>query len=254
MTSPEFFAAALVFGNIVLIESLLSIDNAAVLAAMVKHLPEEQSKKALKWGMAGAFIFRGLALLLVNVLMKVIWLKIAGGAYLLYLAFDFFKKQWGAVEQADEQEEEAKPSKFAGWVQGAIGGLWGTIAMVEIMDLAFSIDNVFAAVALTKNMVVVIIAVCIGILAMRFVAQRFVGLMRKYPFLEKVTFGVIALLGIKLVVSGALDYMGDSAFKAIWNSHLFDMLFSLAIVVIFAVPVLVSRARAKKTERVILHG
>lgn len=255
MFSPEVIGLLFVFLNIILIESLLSIDNAAVLAAMVKDLPQEEANKALKYGIAGAFILRGLSLLFVTVLMKVIWLKILGGAFLLYLSFDFFKKQWGVVKQNDEDGEE--PSAIATWVKRVIGGFWGTVAMIEVMDLTFSVDNVFAAVAMTKNMYVIIAGVCVGILAMRFVAQKFVVLMQSYPFLEKITFYVIALLGVKLVVSGAFDYAGESAFKTVLNSHLTDMLFSLAIVVIFAVPVLIARARKKPeviVPKSVLHG
>ena len=252
MFSPETLALILVGFNIILIESLLSIDNAAVLAAMVKDLPAEQSNKALKYGILGAFVFRALSLVFVSVLMKVIWLKIAGGLYLLYLAYDFFTK-------AEDNEDGEEPNGIAKWVKRSIGGFWGTVAMVEIMDLAFSVDNVFAAVAMTKNMYVIIGAVCVGILAMRFVAGRFVELMRTYPFLEKITFAVITLLGLKLVIAGGFDYAPDSAFKTILNSHLTDMLFSLGIVVIFAVPVLIARHNAKKTvataiPRTVLHS
>lgn len=258
MFSPETISLILIGLNIVLIESLLSIDNAAVLAAMVKDLPEEESKKALKYGIIGAFVLRGLSLVFVSILMKIIWLKIAGGIYLVYLSYDYFKKNWGVVSQGDEENEE--PSAFAKWLRLSIGGLWGTVAMVEIMDLAFSVDNVFAAVAMTKNMYIIIGGVCVGIVAMRFVAQKFVSLMRSYPFLEKITFYVITLLGLKLIISGSFDYMGDSAFKTVLNSHLTDMLFSIAIVVIFAVPVIITRSRQQKTSsanvipRSVLHG
>jgi YkoY family integral membrane protein len=248
MFSPETLNLLLVGLNLVLIESLLSIDNAAVLAGMVQHLPEAQSRKALKWGMGGAYVFRGLALYFAGFLMKFFFLKILGGLYLLYLSASFF-------HEASKDKEEKADKPDAGWKTFFKKNIWGTILLVEIMDMAFSIDNVFAAVALTKNMYVIIAAVCVGITAMRFVAQRFVDLMQKYPFLERVTFIVIALLGIKLVVSGAFDYQPESAFKTILNSHAMDLVFSIGIVVIFAVPVLVARQRAKKpAERVLLHS
>lgn len=259
MNHTEIVNMLLVGLNLVLIESLLSIDNAAVLAAMVKNLPDEQAKKALKYGIFGAFFFRGLALLFVSVLMKVIWLKILGGAYLLYLTVDFFKKNFGVIEQNDEvNEPDAEETGLGAWFKRTVGVFWGTVALVEVMDLAFSVDNVFAAVALTKNMYVIITAVCIGIIAMRFVAQRFVDLMRNYPFLEKITFIVIGLLGVKLVVSGAYDYQPTSPFKTLLNSHEMDLAFSLGIIIIFAVPVLIARRRAsiaaKPAPSMVLHG
>jgi predicted tellurium resistance membrane protein TerC len=78
----------LIFLNIMILEIVLSIDNAAVLAAMVKELPKDQQKKALTYGIAGAYLFRGLALLFASVLIKLVWLKVAGGLYLMYLAYN----------------------------------------------------------------------------------------------------------------------------------------------------------------------
>ena len=75
------------------------------------------------------------------------------------------------------------------------------VALVELMDMAFSIDNVFAAVAFSKNIILIWVGVFIGILAMRFVAQAFVKLMEKYTFLETSAFVVIGILGIKLLLS-----------------------------------------------------
>ena len=76
----------LIFLNIFLLEVILSIDNAAVLATMVKRLPKEQQNKALTYGLVGAYVFRGLALLFASLLIKIIWLKVVGGIYLMYLA------------------------------------------------------------------------------------------------------------------------------------------------------------------------
>jgi predicted tellurium resistance membrane protein TerC len=66
----------LIIVNIVLLECILSVDNAAALAALVKHLPKDQRKKALKYGMVGAYVFRGLALILVAWLIKFAFLKL----------------------------------------------------------------------------------------------------------------------------------------------------------------------------------
>ena len=83
--------ALLIVLNLVLIESLLSVDNAAVLATMVMNLPKEQRKKALKYGIFGAYIFRGIALVLASYLIKIWWLKAAGGFYLIYLSINYFR-------------------------------------------------------------------------------------------------------------------------------------------------------------------
>src|SRR5205823_1632220 len=84
---------------------------------------------------------------------------------------------------------------------GLFGKFWATVALIELMDLAFSIDNVFAVVAFTNNLVIICAGVFIGILAMRLVAQAFVLLMGKYPFLETAAFLIIGILGLKLLLS-----------------------------------------------------
>ena len=188
--------------NLILIESLLSVDNAAVLATMVMHLPKDQRGKALRIGLIWAYVFRGLCLLFAYMLIQIWWFKPLGGIYLLFLAFRHFttKKKEEAETIPDELEHAQK-----GWLYkntiGKLGSFWSTVIMVEIMDLAFSIDNVLAANAYTNNIILIWVGVFIGILAMRFVAQRFVKLIEKYPFLEACAFIVIAMLGIKLTLS-----------------------------------------------------
>ena len=75
-------SALLIVGNLIIIESLLSVDNAAVLATMVMDLPKRKRKRALKYGIIGAYIFRGIALLLASFLVKFWYLKPLGGLYL----------------------------------------------------------------------------------------------------------------------------------------------------------------------------
>src|ERR1700754_4574279 len=83
----------LIIGNLIIIESLLSVDNAAVLATMVMDLPKSDRNKALKYGIIGAYIFRGICLLFASFLIRVWWLKPIGGLYLCYLTFKFFKER-----------------------------------------------------------------------------------------------------------------------------------------------------------------
>lgn len=208
--------------NLIIVESILSVDNASALAAMVQHLPEKQRSKALKYGLLGAYVFRGLCLLLASWLIKVLWLKIAGGFYLLYLTYDYFKSK-----SDDEDEKQAKAK-----------GFWMTILSVELLDLSLSIDNVFAAVALSNKFWVIMVGVGIGILAMRFVATWFVKLIKKYPYLETSAFIVIGLLGLKLIVSGTVDYTDWSGVKQVLESHWFDLVFSALMMSIFFVPLL----------------
>lgn len=259
---PDPKAGFLIILNLILIESLLSVDNAAVLATMVMDLPKEQRDKALKYGIFGAYFFRGICLVFASYLISVIWLKALGGIYLMYLTFSYFRSK--QTEDTADDTLNKQESKIYKMTVGALGTFWSTVAMVEVMDLAFSIDNVFAAVAFTDNLWLIMIGVFIGILAMRFVAQSFVKLIEKFPFLESTAFIVIGVLGIKLVISFICDqYFKDAACKgfcegsfcSIFNGEKADLGISVITVLIFVLPILTSilfnfpkRAKAEEVE------
>lgn len=207
----------LVFLNIFLLEVILSLDNAAVLATMVRRLPEHQQKKALTYGLFGAYAFRGLALLFASLLVKVLWLKVIGGLYLIYLAY---KALW-------------KPQKEIE-VSTKVVSFWGTIVMVELMDLVFSVDNVFAAVAFTDNIYLIWGGVFVGIIAMRFAAGGFIKLLEDVPVLEKIAYFVIGILGIRLVLSYWLKDL---------NTEMVDLLFSLITLSAFLAPIIYNKFR-----------
>ncbi len=224
----------LIILNLFILESLLSVDNAAVLAIMVKDLPKDQKIKALRYGLLGAYIFRGICLFIAAWLVKIVWLKIAGGLYLCYLVYGHFTAANDSIEEASETKD-SKIYRFASKL--GLSRLWATVVLVEVMDLAFSIDNVFAAVALSDNFYIIMAGVAIGILAMRFVAGWFVTMIEKHPSLEKSAFIVIALLGIKLIVSGSVDYIPAlSDLKELLENHIFDLSFSAVMMLIFFIP------------------
>jgi YkoY family integral membrane protein len=211
----------LIFLNIMILEIVLSIDNAAVLAAMVKELPKEQQKKALTYGIAGAYVFRGLALLFASVLIKLVWLKVAGGLYLMYLAYNALSSK---VEQGGESKMSIKIP--------FLSALWSTIVAIEMMDLVFSIDNVFAAVAFTPNLWLICGGVFVGILAMRFATTKFVKVLEKNPILERVAYWVIGALGLKLVSSYWLHDL---------NTEAIDAVFSILTLLAFVVPLIIKK-------------
>jgi len=231
-------ASLAIIGNLIIIESLLSVDNAAVLATMVMDLPEEERKKALKFGIWGAYIFRGLAMIFAAVLIEIWWLKPLGGLYLLYLFFDYLKGK-KTVKKDDDILEKKNNWLYRATV-GSLGNFWATVCLVELMDMAFSIDNVFAAVAFTPNIILVCIGVFIGILAMRFLAQWFVNLMEKYSFLETAAFIVIGILGVKLSLSLYEHFYPTAALSEFLSSEGADMGISILTVAIFFVPILTS--------------
>ncbi len=229
----------LIILNLFILESLLSVDNAAVLAVMVKDLPKEQKKKALRYGLLGAYVFRGLCLFIAAWLVKIVWLKILGGVYLVYLVYSHFSAANDSIEEMSDKKD-SKIFRFASRL--GLNRLWATVVLVEIMDLAFSIDNVFAAVALSSNFYIIMAGVGIGIIAMRFVAGWFVTLIEKHPSLERSAFIVISLLGLKLIVSGAVDYIPSMVgVKHFLENHIFDLAFSGAMMLIFFIPLLIKK-------------
>ncbi len=181
----ELINALPVIISLVILEGLLSVDNAMVIAAMVSHLPEKQQKWALRAGLIGAYVFRGLTLAFVTFLIANQWIKLIGAAYLIFLMF----KHLGQPEEKQ---------KGGGKAEASDQSFWATVIGVELADLAFSIDNVIAAVALSPKLWVVVLGVFIGILAMRFVAGFFVGLMKKYPILESIAYVLVGAVGFQL--------------------------------------------------------
>lgn len=236
---PDPTAGLLIILNLILIESLLSVDNAAVLATMVMDLPEEQRKKALKYGIIGAYVFRGISLALAAWLTTIWWLKPLGGFYLLYLGVNYFRTK--ATPKKSDDTLNKKESWLYRNTLGLFGKFWSTVILVEVMDLAFSIDNVFAAVAFTDNLWLICAGVFIGILAMRFVAQSFVKLMEKFPFLETAAFVVILILGVKLSISVWTHFYPGSSITHFLDSEEADLYVSLTTVLVFVAPIVTSR-------------
>jgi YkoY family integral membrane protein len=187
----------LVVGVLVVLEGLLSCDNAVVLALLVKDLPPEQRGKALRYGILGAYAFRITALFLAVWIMTIWWIKVVGGVYLCWLAIDFFRKHGGPKDTKREVK----------LILG-LGAFWSTVVWVELTDIVFSVDSIAAAVALSKSMWVLIVGGLLGILAMRFAAQGFVRLLEKFPKLESCAFAAVGVIGLKLLLEFPVDVIG----------------------------------------------
>lgn len=225
----------LIIFNLFLLESMLSIDNAAVLGLMVKDLPVADQPKALRYGLWGAFILRGASLFLVSFLIKILWLKMVGGLYLLYLVYGHFTPQKDELEEGVDKQHNKWYLRIKGW----FGGFWATVILVELMDMAFSIDNIFAAAAMTNRIYLILIGVFTGMVAMRYVAQLFCVLMVRFPSLERSAFIVIGLLGLKLIMVFVVGWFpGYHALSADLGSRFFDLSFSGVMLIIFLLPLL----------------
>lgn len=188
-TGVEILNALPIILSLIIIEGLLSVDNALGIAAMANHLPGRQKVQALRWGIIGAYAFRGLALLFASYIIANPWLKIGGAAYLIYLMCRHF------TEHRRVEHEGAGKSA----VSLAGRGFWMTVLSIEIMDLSLSVDNVVAAVALSDEFWVVCTGVFIGILTLRLVAGICLPLIQRFPILEHTAFILIGYVGLILV-------------------------------------------------------
>lgn len=210
---------------LVVIEGLLSADNALVMAIMVLGLPKGRRHKALRYGLMGAFIFRTLATLLAVYLIRIAWVKLAGGLYLLYLVYSHF---WSRKEDEDRRTvPEAQP-----WL--GMTAFWATVVRVELVNLAFSVDSILVAVAMSPKLWVIMAGGLLGIVAMRLVAIELIKLVERYPSLVDAAFIIIAWVGAKLCVD-YLHALGVVAFEI-------PQLVSLGLIVVIFVIALV-RAR-----------
>jgi YkoY family integral membrane protein len=193
ITGPELAEAIPVILSLIVIEGLLSVDNALAIAAMASHLPGKQKLLALRLGIIGAYVFRGLALALAGLIIEYWWLKFVGAAYLIHLMCTHFAER-------HRREELARESGGADGAALAGKGLVATIVGIELMDLSLSLDNVVVAVAMSPELWVVITGVFIGILALRLVAGYAIKLIERYPILEHTAFLLIGYVGGLLIL------------------------------------------------------
>jgi YkoY family integral membrane protein len=181
---------------LVVLEGLLSADNAMVLAVLVLGLPPHQRQNALRYGILGAFAFRILATLLAAYVIQVSWVKLIGAAYLLYLPYDHFKP--GHDTNARRAIKPARP-----WL--GLSAFWSTVARVELTDIVFAIDSILVAVAMSNKIWVIVTGGILGIVAMRLVIGQLLVIIQKYPALVDGAFVIIAWVGLKLLI----EFMHD---------------------------------------------
>ena len=225
-------ASLLVVLNILLLEAILSIDNAAVLATMVIELPKHQQKKALQYGIIGAYFFRTLAFFFASYLMQIWWLKFLGGVYLFILFFNWFKQK--ALNKNLEQNNFDKKNNWLfGKMNQYLGVFISTIVMVEFMDLAFSIDNIFALAAYSPNLVLLFIGSFIGILFIRFATRGFIALIESNPNMEIGAYIIIFVLSLKLLSTILIHFNPTSNFSKVIDSQYVD--YSISIISLFII-------------------
>jgi YkoY family integral membrane protein len=221
ITVPDLVTVGLLVG----LEGLLSADNALVMAIMVLGLPKRAHKQALRYGLLGGFAFRIAATLLAAYLIQVNWVKLLGGLYLLYLTYSHFAGHQEGGER--RMAPRAKP-----WL--GLSPFWATVVRVELVNLAFSIDSILVAVAMSPKLWVVIVGGILGIVAMRAVAAQLIALVERYPALVDGAFIIIAWVGGKL----GLDYLHSAHYTDFEIPQWFSI---TLIVVIFTIAFVYAR-------------
>ncbi|UOR11137.1 TerC family protein [Halobacillus amylolyticus] len=196
------------------LEGILAADNALVLAIMVRHLPPDKRKKALFYGLLGAFILRFGSLFVISFLVDVWQVQALGAAYLLFISgknlYDRWKSRGDAEAASDPDDAEVD-------TEGQGSGFWMTVLKVELADLAFAVDSILAAVALAVALpetplppvgsldggqfAVILTGGMIGIIIMRFAANIFVEILHSRPGLEVAAFLIVGWVGVKLAVA-----------------------------------------------------
>ncbi|MFC4558327.1 TerC family protein [Virgibacillus kekensis] len=224
------------------LEGLLSADNALVLAVIAKHLPEDQKKKAINYGIIMAFVFRFIALFAISFIANVWQVQAIGAAYLLYLGLKHviearFGKKNEKIEENIEEESAGK-------------GFWPTVGKIALADLAFAIDSILAAVALALGLpdspfgdfggmdaakfTVVVIGGIAGLILIKYAATWFVKLLEKRPALETTAYAIVAWVGVKLaVITLAHDDIGvlphDFPHSTGWTIIFYGVLVAIAL-------------------------
>jgi tellurite resistance protein TerC len=207
----EYWPILVIVLQLIFLEGILSIDNAAVIGALVSPLPDDQDVPwpanlqklgkilhpflgpqrlaALRVGILGAYIGRGIMLFLTSFLIHNSWIKLIGAFYLIHLAFDSLEDM---TSGDSDEESDMRPIKEQAF--------WATVLTVEITDLIFSIDNVVAAVSLSDMIWVVMLGVGIGILTMRFAAGIFSYAVEREPILKQAAYILVFNIGVELIL------------------------------------------------------
>lgn len=220
-----------VIGLLIVLEGVLSIDNALVLGLLAKKLPKYLQGKALTYGLVGAFVFRLIAIGTASLLLKWWVVKLLGGGYLVYIAVKhllFEKKQEGSHEiEIDARGHPILPDGMSVPADGGSGTqtiaasnhalrkahaweFWSAVVVIELTDIAFAIDSILAAIALVAGgkipdtgfhpkLWVIVTGGFLGVVLMRFAAVIFIKLLDRFPRFEMAAYLLVAVIGAKLL-------------------------------------------------------
>jgi YkoY family integral membrane protein len=170
---------------LVALEAVLSADNAIALAALTQGLHDAKlQQRALNIGLVLAYVLRMALILTATWVMRYWQVELAGALYLLWLVFQYF------TSEPDEGHAHHGP-RFR--------SLWQAIPMIGITDLAFSLDSVTTAIAVSQETWVILVGATIGIVSLRFLAGLFIRWLEEFTHLEDAGYLTVSLVGLKLL-------------------------------------------------------
>ena len=171
---------------LIALEAVLSADNAIALAAIAQGLEGEKlQRQALNFGLLIAFVLRVALILAAGWVLQFWQFEVLGAAYLLWLVFKHF------TAETDEADQHHGP-RFASLLQA--------IPIIAFTDLAFSLDSVTTALALSKDTLVILLGGLIGVVTLRFMAGLFIRWLEEFEHLEDAGFVTVAFVGARLLV------------------------------------------------------
>jgi YkoY family integral membrane protein len=178
------YADTLVILSIICLEGLLSVDNALVNASLACKLPAKEQKKAIRFGIGAGAVLRLVALFCASLVIQYPAIKLLGAGYLVYL---MVKHLWFDHKTDVAGKHHAVKAK-----------LFDAVVSIALADIAFSLDNVVAAIGMSPKFSVVVIGVIAGIVTMMFATQLVVILIGRYPKLEKTAYVIVGYIGTSI--------------------------------------------------------
>ena len=173
---------------IVVLEIVLSADNAVALASITRGLnSSEDQKTALNLGILLALVLRVLLLLTANYIIKYSYIKILASLYLYSIIYNNYRSK-----SITNLNNESKDNNGLSMLR--------VIALLSFTDLAFSIDSVTAAVAISDQILLILTGTLVGVIALRFTSGLFIDWLQEYLYLEDAGYIAVGLVASKLLL------------------------------------------------------
>jgi YkoY family integral membrane protein len=204
---PFSSTEAALLPELLVLETVLSADNALALASLVQPLePEAERERLLNWGVITAMLLRLLTVAAAGSLLHHPAVRVLGGAYLVWLALRHFRAELGL--EATEVARTDGPDRTAASHRPP-GGM-RMVLMLAVTNLAFSIDSICAAFALTDNLALVMVAGAVGLLALRGVTGLVLRWMRRFPNLANAGHLTVLAVGLRLISEQVTPFLTPS--------------------------------------------